>query len=147
VGVFVNQPPTEVLAAAAQSGVVAVQLHGDEPPDYCDRIGRRVIKAFRVKDITSLDPVKDYRVAANLLDAFSPKAYGGTGLTFNWEAAKAARPFGPVILAGGLTPDNVREAVKAVMPYGVDVSSGVESAPGIKDAAKVREFIRRAKGL
>jgi len=109
-------------------------------------IRRRVIKAFRVKDITSLDPVRNYRIAGILLDAFSPKAYGGTGLTFNWEMAKEACRYGPVILAGGLTPGNVRHAVEWVNPYGVDVSSGVETAPGRKDPDKVSEFIRRAKG-
>jgi phosphoribosylanthranilate isomerase len=110
-------------------------------------VERRVIKVFRVKDITSHEPIKDYRVAGYLLDAYSPKAYGGTGTTFNWEVVKAAKKYGPIILAGGLTPDNVRLAVESVDPYAVDVSSGVESAPGRKDHAKVREFIRLAKGL
>jgi phosphoribosylanthranilate isomerase len=87
-----------------------------------------------------------YRVAGYLLDAYSPQAYGGTGQTFNWDIARGAREFGPLILAGGLTPDNVRHGVDAVLPYGVDVSSGVESTPGKKDPARVREFIRRAKG-
>jgi phosphoribosylanthranilate isomerase len=122
-------------------------LHGDEPQEFCARVNRRVIKAFRVKDITSLDPMKDYRVAGYLLDAYSPKAFGGTGITFNWETAEIAKKFGPIILAGGLCPDNVAEAVGQVAPYGVDVSSGVESSPGRKDPAKVREFIKRAKGL
>ncbi|WP_298439520.1 phosphoribosylanthranilate isomerase [Geobacter sp.] len=147
VGLFVNRPIDFVNETAARCRLDLVQLHGDEPPEFCDAVARRVIKAFRIKDITSLDPIRHYRVAAHLLDAYSPKAYGGTGMTFNWDIAKTAREFGPLILAGGLTPDNVREAVETVMPCGVDVSGGVESAPGRKDAAKVREFIRRAKGL
>ena len=146
VGLFVNRPLEFVNETAARCRLDLVQPHGDEPPEFCDAVERRVIKAFRVKDITSLDPIKNYRVAAHLLDAYSPKAYGGTGLTFNWDIAAVAKGFGPVILAGGLTPDNVREAVEAVQPYAVDVSGGVESSPGKKDAAKVREFIRLAKG-
>lgn len=146
VGLFVNRPPAFVNDTAARCRLDLVQLHGDEAPEFCDAVERRVIKAFRVKDITSLDPIRHYRVAAHLLDAYSPTAYGGTGLTFNWDIAAAAKEFGPLILAGGLTPDNVREAVETVKPYAVDVSGGVESAPGRKDAARVREFIRRAKG-
>ncbi|GLI39836.1 phosphoribosylanthranilate isomerase [Geobacter hydrogenophilus] len=146
VGLFVNRPLEFVNETAVRCRIDLVQLHGDEPPEFCDAVERRVIKAFRVQDITSLDPIRHYRVAAHLLDAYSPTAYGGTGLTFNWDIAKSAKEFGPVILAGGLTPDNVREAVEAVMPYAVDVSGGVESSPGRKDGAKVREFIRRAKG-
>ena len=86
-------------------------------------------------------------MAGYLLDAWVPSAYGGTGHTFNWELATEAKRLGPVILAGGLTLENVHKAVKQVAPYGVDVSSGVESAPGRKDPEKVREFVRRAKGL
>lgn len=147
VGLFVNRTADFVNRTAAFCRLDLVQLHGDEPPAFCENVARRVVKAFRVKDISSLDPIRHYRAAAFLLDAYSPKAYGGTGLTFNWEAAKVAKAYGPIILAGGLTPDNVREAVKTVIPYAVDVSSGVESTPGKKDPAKVREFIRRAKGL
>ena len=147
VGLFVNAGAGFVNETADRCRLDLVQLHGDEPPDYCELIRRRVIKAFRVKDITSLDPVRNYSIAGILLDAFSPKAYGGTGLTFNWEVAQEAGQYGPVILAGGLTPENVRQAVERVNPYGVDVSSGVETAPGRKDPEKVRDFIRQAKGL
>jgi phosphoribosylanthranilate isomerase len=147
VGLFVNAEVDFVNAVAGQCRLDLVQLHGDEPPEYCDRIARRVIKAFRVKNISSLDPVRNYRVAGILLDAYSPKTYGGTGLTFNWEMAQSAKTYGPVILAGGLAPDNVRQAVERVNPYGVDVSGGVEAAPGRKDPEKVKEFIRRAKGI
>ena len=146
VGLFVNAEVEYVNATADFCRLDLVQLHGDEAPDYCEMIRRRVIKAFRVRDITSLDPIKNYRVAGILLDAFSPKAYGGTGRTFNWEVAMKAEKYGPVILAGGLTPDNVSMAIEKVSPYGVDVSSGVEIAPGRKDPEKVSDFIRKAKG-
>lgn len=147
VGLFVNAPVEQVNAVAEQCRFDLVQLHGDEPPEYCAQVGRRVIKAFRVKDINSLEPIRNYRVAGHLLDAYSPAAYGGTGVTFNWDIVREAEKYGPIILAGGLTPDNVRQAVEKVKPYGVDVSGGVESSTGKKDPVKVREFIRRAKGL
>ncbi|HEY6874656.1 MAG TPA: phosphoribosylanthranilate isomerase [Geobacteraceae bacterium] len=146
VGLFVNADLAFVNATLDRCRLDLAQLHGDEPPEYCDQVNRRVIKAFRIKGIESLDPIKNYRVAGYLLDAWSPAAYGGTGTSFNWEVAKMAEKYGPVILAGGLTPENVRQAVESVAPYAVDVSSGVESAPGRKDHVKVAEFIRRAKG-
>jgi phosphoribosylanthranilate isomerase len=146
VGLFVNATAEFVNATAGQCRLDLVQLHGDESPEYCGLIERRVVKAFRVKDITSLDPLKEYQVAGYLLDAWSPSAYGGTGMAFNWEVAKVAEKYSPIILAGGLTPDNVRSAVEIVAPYAVDVSSGVEASPGRKDPARVREFIRQAKG-
>ena len=127
-------------------GLDLVQLHGDESPEDCLEVNRRVIKAFRVQNIVSIDPLNTYQVAGYLLDAWSPDAYGGTGRTFNWELAEAARKFGPIILAGGLSPDNIAEAITSVNPYGVDVSSGVESAPGKKDAALIKKFIRIVKG-
>jgi phosphoribosylanthranilate isomerase len=145
VGLFVNADRALVTETADFCRLDLVQLHGDESPEYCAALARRVVKAFRIKDISSLEPMHQYRVAGYLLDAYSPDAYGGTGLTFNWETAVIARKYGPVILAGGLTPENVGRAVATVSPYGVDVSSGVESAPGKKDPEKVREFIRRAK--
>lgn len=147
VGLFVNADIDFVNATANSCGLDIVQLHGGESPEFCGLVQRRVIKAFRVRDVASLAPMKNYRVAGYLLDAWSPLAHGGTGMTFNWEIARTAEKFGPVILAGGLTPENVREAVEKVAPYGVDASSGVESAPGIKDPEKVKEFTRRAKGL
>jgi phosphoribosylanthranilate isomerase len=147
VGLFVNDDAGFVNDTADRCRLDLVQLHGDEPPEYCEKIRRRVIKAFRVRDASSIAPVRDYRVAGILLDAYSPQAFGGTGLSFNWELAGIAREYGPVILAGGLDPDNVREAVERVAPYAVDVSSGVESSPGKKDPEKVREFIKRAKGI
>jgi phosphoribosylanthranilate isomerase len=150
VGLFVNEDTEQVNWTADYCGLDIVQLHGDETPEDCLELKRRVIKAFRIQKIISIDPLEkypDYQVSGYLLDAWSPDAYGGTGRTFNWELAQSAKQYGPVILAGGLTPENVAEAIRVVNPYGVDVSSGVESALGKKDAEKVREFIRAAKGL
>jgi phosphoribosylanthranilate isomerase len=105
-----------------------------------------VIKAFRIKDISTLDLLPQYQVAGYLLDAWSATAHGGTGKTFNWEiAAEAVRKERNIVLAGGLTPENAAAAVKTVRPYAVDVSSGVESAPGRKDTNKLIEFIYNAK--
>lgn len=145
VGLFVNEQLTVVNSIADQCGLDIVQLHGEETPKFCAAVNRRVIKAFRVKDQSSLDQIRDYHVAGCLLDAWSPAAYGGTGETFNWELAAAAAASHGIILAGGLTPDNVAEAVHRVRPYAVDVSSGVESAPGIKDWEKIFDFIRNAR--
>jgi len=150
VGLFVNEDTEQVNWTADYCGLDIVQLHGDETPEDCLELKRRVIKAFRIQKIISIDPLEkyqDYQVSGYLLDAWSPDSYGGTGRTFNWELAQAAKQYGPVILAGGLTPENVAEAIRVVNPYGVDVSSGVESDLGKKDAEKVREFIRAAKGL
>jgi phosphoribosylanthranilate isomerase len=147
VGLFVNSPIDIVNTTAEFCRLDLVQLHGEETPEFCMQVTRRVIKAFRVRDGESIAPMKDYCVSGYLLDAWSPGAHGGTGLTFNWELARDAGSFGPVILAGGLTPDNVGSALRTVVPYGVDVSSGVEALPGKKDPEKVRAFISRAKGL
>ena len=147
VGLFVNAEPERINWLADFCGLDIVQLHGEEGPDICPEIRRRVIKAFRVKDAASLAAMPAYQVAGYLLDAWVPDAHGGTGLTFDWGLAAGAKQFGPLILAGGLTPENVRSAVETVGPYAVDVSSGVEAAPGKKAAEKVREFIKQAKGL
>lgn len=123
-----------------------VQLHGDEPPDICFDLGRRAIKAFRAGPDFVPEAMLHYEAAAYLIDAHAPGEYGGTGRTADWDAAKRAVALGrPVILAGGLTPENVAEAVKAVRPYAVDTAGGVESAPGKKDHARIRDFIRNAQ--
>jgi phosphoribosylanthranilate isomerase len=145
VGLFVNSPIDYVNAVADRCRLDMVQLHGDEQPEYCSGVNRRIIKAFRIKDAASLAPLKQFRVAGHLLDAYSQKAYGGTGTTFDWGTAAEAAKTNRIILAGGLDPDNVAEAIRRVCPYAVDVSSGVEISPGIKDREKVTEFIRRAK--
>ena len=147
VGLFVNEKSAIVNAIADQCGVDIVQLHGEESPEYCQAITRRVIKAFRVKDAASLDTMSDYRVAGWLLDAWSPAAHGGTGTTFNWDIAAHAAASRPIILAGGLTPENVAEAVVTVRPYAVDVSSGVESEPRKKSAGLINQFISAIRSL
>lgn len=146
VGLFVNADLATVNATADQCGLDIVQLHGEESPAYCASVQRRVLKAFRVKDISTLDALQHYPVAGYLLDAWSPTAPGGTGQTFNWEiAAEAVKSGHRIILAGGLTPENIAECIRQVHPYGVDVSSGVESAPGHKETAKVTRFINQAR--
>lgn len=143
-GVFVDPDRDEVLRAVEASGVGAVQLHGDEPPELCVSLPVPVVKAIRVGGPHDLAPLASYEVRAFLLDSRSP-GYGGSGVPFDWGlAAEVAREL-PVILAGGLTPENVAEAVRAVRPLAVDVASGVETAPGVKDAARMELFIRRAK--
>ena len=147
VGLFVNAALDFVNATADSCGLDLVQLHGDESPSYCQLVRRRVMKAFRVQGMESLAAMSDYSVAGLLLDAYSPDSYGGTGACFDWGCAVAAKERGTVILAGGLTPENVASAVARVAPYGVDVSSGVESSPGRKDPEKVRRFISEAKKI
>ena len=146
VGLFVNAEVGTVNATADLCRLDLVQLHGDETPEYCSQVNRRVIKAFRIKGDGIPETMKDYQVNGNLLDAWSPLAYGGTGSVFNWNTAREAKKFGCLILAGGLTSDNVLSAIEIVKPYAVDVSSGVESNPGRKDPDKIRDFIKIAKG-
>jgi phosphoribosylanthranilate isomerase len=142
VGLFVNEELSVVNSVADGCGLDLVQLHGEESPAFCDAVKRRVIKAFRVKDAAIIDDMAAYQVAGYLLDAWSPVAHGGTGTTFNWDIAARAAASHRIILAGGLTPENVAGAIVAVKPYAVDVSSGVESAPGKKLAELVSGFIR-----
>ena len=146
IGVFVDEKPSQIEKTIASTGIDVIQLHGDEPPEMC-AFSRRIIKAIRVKSLASLDPLVHYqdKVSAFLLDTFSPGSFGGTGQKFNWDIATDAKQFGRTILSGGLTPDNIVEAVKQVEPYGVDVSSGVELKKGEKDHLKMRLFIERAK--
>ena len=146
VGLFVDMACDVVNDVAARCGLDRVQLHGRETPAFCGQITRPVIKAIRIKNAESLAHLPDYKVSAYLLDAYVEGALpGGTGASFSWDLAAWAKPYGPVILAGGLTPENVEVAVTQIRPYGVDVSSGVERVPGVKDHRKVRQFIARAK--
>jgi phosphoribosylanthranilate isomerase len=148
VGVFVNAPEDLVVRAIRECGLNLLQFHGDEPPEYCLQFGLMSMKAFRVQDAASLQVLRNYHTDAWLLDAYSPGKLGGTGETFNWDLALEAQGWGrPIFLAGGLTPENVAEAVRRARPYGVDVSGGVEAAPGRKDHAKVRAFIQAAKAV
>ena len=144
VGVFVNQSPTDVLATAAQSGVTVVQLHGDEPQEDCNGYPIPAIKALRVAGPESLAAMDRYRVQAFLLDA--PCAgFGGSGAAFDWTLVREISARVSIILAGGLTPENVAEAVRTVRPWAVDVASGVEVSPGVKDPDKLARFIANAR--
>ncbi len=148
VAVMVNPSEEEVLRTF-EEGFDLVQLHGEEGLDFAHRVGiERVIKAFRVKDGVP-DIEEGWKDAFGvLLDTYSKKAYGGTGESFNWEIAREVKKRGfRLFLSGGLKPENVRRAVEEVKPFAVDVSSGVEMSPGIKDKIKVERFIKEAKGL
>ncbi len=145
VGVFVNETSDKVNRIAEQCKLTAIQLHGDESPAFCRRIKRRVIKAFRVKDTNSFKGMADYDVSGFLLDSHNDDAKGGTGKIFDWNLALRAKKQGPIILAGGLNPYNVFTAIHRVKPYGVDVCSGVEISPGIKDSVKIDEFIKSVR--
>lgn len=148
VGVFVDAPEDLVMRAIADCGLNTLQFHGHETPGYCMQFGLLTMKAFRIRDAESLKALLDYPTDAWLLDAFTADKLGGTGEKFNWDLAIEAKKMGrPIFLAGGLTPENVAEAVRKVQPYAVDVSSGVEAAPGKKDHEKVRAFITAAKAV
>ncbi len=147
VGLFVNADRATIEATIAICGLDVIQLHGDESPQDCDYSGCRVIKALRIKDSASLERAADYEVSGLLLDAWSDQVYGGSGEVFDWQLLKDFASHHPVILAGGLTPGNVADAIRQVRPYAVDVSSGVEKAPGEKDFLKVAEFIRQVRNV
>ncbi len=146
IGVFANEHIENIEKIVSSTGMDVIQMHGEEPPVMC-KCSRRIIKAIRVKSLESLDPLSKYKdmVSAFLLDTYSPNILGGTGRIFNWDIAIEAKQFGRIILAGGLNPDNVSDAVKRVRPYAVDVSSGVELKKGKKDHKKMKLFIERAK--
>lgn len=147
VGLFVNADRATINATIATSGLDAIQLHGDESPQDCLFPGQRVIKALRIKDSASLERAADYEVSALLLDTWSERGYGGSGEVFDWHLLKDFASHHPVILAGGLNPKNVVDAIRQVRPYAVDVSSGVEAAPGEKDRLKVAEFICQVRNI
>jgi phosphoribosylanthranilate isomerase len=144
VGVFVNQSFEEISQIAGYAGLDTIQLHGEETPEFCSAFNYKVMKAFSVSGEQSIASAALYRVDAYLMDTSVPGLRGGTGKTFDWSLAAGFRE-GPLVLAGGLTPENVAGAVKTVRPYAVDVSSGVETG-GRKDRHKIIEFVRRAKG-
>lgn len=142
VGVFVNEEEAVIRAVASDLGLAAVQLHGDEPPEFCDQLSQlRVIKALRVGDGFDPKSVSSYSVSAVLLDSQVGSNYGGTGYKFDWRAAIEAKMYAPIILAGGINVDNVSEAIRTVAPVAIDVCSGVEAEPGRKDLRKMREFM------
>jgi len=141
VGVFVDAPLARVREVMAGCHLDLAQLHGEESPEYCQELSPRAVKAFRVRDDGVLSQLPRYQLAAYLLDSYVEGRHGGTGTTFNWDLARNAARYGPVIISGGLHADNVWRAITMVQPYGVDVSSGVEISPGKKDPNKVRDFI------
>ncbi len=141
VGVFVDRPLEEVVGIVAALGLHAVQLHGNEPEAYSRSVPVRVIRALRIRDAASLQPMETYPAHAFLLDAYVEGRPGGTGTPIPWDLALRAKGRAPLILSGGLRPETVAEAVRLVRPYGVDVSSGVEASAGRKDHRKVRDFI------
>jgi phosphoribosylanthranilate isomerase len=143
VGIFVNETREQINLIADQVRLSTLQLHGDESPRDAANFSRPVIKAIRVESAASLAQVTRYEVAGVLLDAPS-QSYGGSGNTFDWSQARAL-PQARVILAGGLDPANVGQAIRTVRPFAVDVASGVESAPGIKDVERMKRFIQAAK--
>jgi len=149
VGVFVNQDQETIRNMYNECGLAFAQLHGDETPAFCESLGRPVLRALRLRDRGSLLALAEYKgrmgVRGFVVDAFSAEAYGGTGQTVDWSLAREVAKAAPILLAGGLTPGNVQEAVQQVQPYGVDVSSGVEERPGKKDHEKIRAFIRAVR--
>lgn len=149
IGVFVNEETEFVRDIVDECGLALAQLHGDESPSYCESLGRPIMKGIRLRDRGSFLSLAEYKGRAEVrgfvIDAFSESAYGGTGQTVDWALAAEAAKAAPILLAGGLTPENVAEAIQKVQPYGVDVSSGVEASPGKKDPQKIQAFIQAAK--
>ena len=143
-GVFVNSPLDEVAAVADALGLTMVQLHGDEGPSFCAEVARRtgakVIKAARVRTGADITALETFHTDFHLLDTHQPGRFGGTGETFDWELVRQRRTDIPLILSGGLTPDNVAEAIRVTRPYAVDTASGTEARPGVKDPEKLRAF-------
>jgi len=146
VGVFVNGNEKEVRRIANFCGLSILQFHGDETPSYCNKFSR-AIKAFRIKGKEDIEKIREYSASTWLLDTYCEGKPGGTGKTFDWSEASELAKEGRVILSGGLTPENVAEAIRVVSPYAVDVGSGVEEYPGKKDHKKIEKFIREAKDV
>jgi phosphoribosylanthranilate isomerase len=142
VGVFADETdPGHVISLARESGATAVQVHGPRFPALHELLSVfTLVVAVAVREGFKPEELRNIKPSAFLLDAFDPDRLGGTGRTFDWSVAREAKRYGPIILAGGLTPENVAQAVREVRPFAVDVASGVESAPGIKDPAKLRAF-------
>lgn len=147
VGVFVDEDPEKVASTATFCHLDLLQFHGKETASYCGRFGRGVIKAVRIQNEADLEGCSQYKgvVGALLLDTYVAGRSGGTGVTFDWSLAQAAKRYGRIILAGGLNPDNVGAAIRVAEPYAVDASSGVEEKPGIKDHAKMARFIQTVR--
>jgi phosphoribosylanthranilate isomerase len=149
VGVFVDSTMDEIVAAAEAEQLTMVQLHGDQGPQFCREVGRRtgakVIRAFRVRSGADIRSAEAFRTDLHLFDAYRPRTRGGTGESFDWELMADRRSKIPALLAGGLTPENVAEAILAARPYGVDVVTGVEAEPGRKDHRKLAAFFEAVR--
>jgi phosphoribosylanthranilate isomerase len=143
-GVFVNAPLDEVAAVADGLGLTMIQLHGDEGPAFCAEVARRtgakVMKAARVRTGADVIALERFHTDFHLLDTHQPGRFGGTGETFDWELVRRRRTDIPLVLSGGLTPDNVADAIRATSPFAVDTASGTEARPGVKDPEKIRAF-------
>ncbi len=150
VGVFVNPTLEHVVALSDEIGLTAIQLHGDEGPSFCAEVARRtgckVIKAMRVRSGADIQALIAFPTDYHLLDSHVPGRQGGSGETFDWELARAHRGPVPVILSGGLKPENVAEAIRMVSPFAVDVASGVDASPGRKDPRKLEAFAKEVAG-
>ena len=150
IAVMVNPPISDVLALIEDDAFDAIQLHGDESPEYFRLIpqnSKPLIKAFRIKNRATLKDAQSYPVFAFLLDNYRDGSFGGTGERFDWSLLDAATLNKPVVVAGGLTVENVEEAVRLFRPHAVDVAGGVENDEGRKEETKIREFIRAAKSI
>jgi len=149
VGVFVNQDLDSVRNLFDDCGLALAQLHGDESPEFCESLKRPVLRALRLRGRRSFLALAEFKgrmgVRGFVIDAFSDTVYGGTGHTTDWSLAGEVAKAVPILLAGGLTPENVQEAIRQVQPYGVDVSSGVEQSPGRKDSVKMHAFIQSVR--
>ncbi len=147
VGLFVNETEENIEAVCRYCGLNAIQLHGNEPPNIINKLKDiKTIKAFRIQNEKDITPIRKYKPNAILLDGYSENQMGGTGTSFDWKIVKKLKTSIPIIVAGGLTHLNVSRAIKIVNPYGVDVSSGVESTPGVKNKSLIKKFINAVKG-
>lgn len=143
VGLFVNEDINSVENIIKLSGIDTVQFHGDETADYCRHFkGIRIIKAFRIKKKDDMKIIFGYDVNGYLLDSYHPRLYGGTGLAFSWDILKSLSNKDRIIVAGGIKPDNVANLLQNVTPYGIDICSGVEKKPGLKDKTKIKEMMK-----
>ena len=145
VGVFVNEEQKEIQRVTEYCGLNGLQFHGEESPEYCQKFFHPVFKTIHIRDFESLKDIEKYHDVFILLDTYSPVQEGGTGKTFSWEIALAARNKRDFILSGGLNPSNVAGAIKKVKPWGVDLCSGVETSPGKKDPLKMRDFVKEVR--
>jgi len=145
VGIFVNEGAQHVKDIAIELSLDWIQFHGDETAEYCNAFGHPWFKAFRLQEEEDVKQISLYQSTHVMVDSYVEKAFGGTGVVSNWDLARKAKAHGQLFLSGGLKPDNVELAMNAVQPYAVDVASGVESSPGVKDRFKMEEFIKRVK--